>query len=915
MKNLKQILITSLLLLTATINAQVKIGDNVTTVDPNAVFEIESTSKGMLLPRMTATERDAISNPTNSMLIYNTTESCINIYNAVETKWKSICGENADGSAQFNVDCTTLVVSGTYQTGVALDAEDNFITVTVDVTELGSYAVVADAAGMYFSAAGTFTTLGQQDLVLAGQGYPLVTGLNFLALDINGSLCTTVINVSSGLANVTGCGTQGALTGDIYANVAIEAGTIYKSYTAGPAYTGGGVYGVTSATVNGIRISSPVNGTFTASGAPVDYIIAGTATQPGNTTLAYSVNGFACSFIVPVQSGTGRASAVACTGTLSGTYAVGGAMTGSNTKVVTLTVSTAGTFYIRTNTVNGIYFAGSATAGAAGALNVTLTAVGTPIANTTDTYTVTVSSSATAFVTCTFTVTTTLPTTIPAFNTLSCAALSAGVSYIKANNTGAADHFGSYLDSDITDSYFGKSTKISADGLTLAVGALNEDGDLTGGQINSTNNNNLGNSGAVYIYTRTSKSANWAFQAKIKASNAGSSDFFGTSVDLSNDGNTLVVGANKEDGSGTGVNPVSNNSAVDAGAAYVFVRSGSTWSQQAYLKGNQSTASDFFGSNVAVSGDGNTVAVGAVSEDGSGTGINPIVNNSKLGSGAVFTFTRSGATWTSEAYIKAAATDVDDRFGNDVALNNDGTTLVVGAYMEDGSSIGVNPTANNSASNSGAMYVFQKTSGTWAQQAYIKAGQVTAGDSFGISVAIDGSGNRIVMGSRSEDGNGTGVNPAANESAADSGAAYVYSRSGSTWTQEAYLKASNTGANDGFGTKVSISNNGEHVLAGAFREDGTNTCVGTTQNNTGNDRGAVYMFSLVSGSWVSAFTFKQPAAAGTTDNDFMCANSVDSDGKTVVCAAYLEDGSGSGVNPATNNSATNAGCVYVFTKP
>lgn len=895
--------------------AQVKIGDNATIVDPNAVLEMESSNKGMLLPRMTATQRDAISNPTNSMLIYNITEDCINIYNATETKWKSICGVEANGSAKFDVDCSTLVVSGTYKTGVVLDPEDNFITVTVNVTELGPYSVVADAAGMYFSAAGTFTALGQQDLVLAAQGYPLVAGLNFLALNINGSLCTTVINVTSGLATVTGCGTLGALTGNIYANQAIDPSTVYQSYTAGPAYTGGRVYGITSATVNGIRISSPVNGTFTATGAPVDYIIAGTATQPGTTTLSYSVNGFACSFSVPVQSGTGRASAVACSGTLSGTYAVGAAMTSSNTKGVTLTVSTAGTFYIRTNTVNGVYFAGTATAGAAGSLPVTLTAVGTPVANTTDTYTVTVSSSATAFVTCTFSVTTTLPSTIPAFNTLSCATLSAGVTYIKANNTGSDDYFGGFI---AWNQYFlfGKQTKIAADGLTLAVGAINEDGDLTGGAINSTNNNNRSNSGAVYIYTRTSKSTNWAFQAKIKASNASADDQFGNSLDLSNDGNTLVVGSRNEDGSNSGVNPASNDSATDAGAAYVFTRSGSTWSQEAYLKANNTGGGDYFGTNVAISGNGNTVVVGAIGEDSDAGGINPTQNNgTKTSSGAAYTYTRSGSTWIFEAFIKASNTDKDDWFGSDVALNNDGTTLVVSSIKEDGSNIGVNPTANNSANDSGAAYFFQKTSGTWAQQAYIKASQVSAGDYFGCSVAIDGSGNKIIVGSRAEDSNGVGVNPAANESTADSGAAYLYSRSGSTWTQEAYLKASNTGDGDGFGTKVSISNDGQHVLAGAFREDGTNTCVSTTQNNSGVDRGAVYMFSLVSGNWVSAFTFKQPAAAGTTDNDWMCPNSIDSDGKTVVCAAVYEDGSGSGINPAANDSAGNSGCVYVFTKP
>lgn len=907
--------ILSLFLMSFGLIVQAQVGIGTSEPDANAILDLTSTSKGLILPRMSAAERDSISNPTNSMLIYNLTESCINIYNSSESKWKSICGEDANGSAVFNVDCATLVVSGTYQTGVALDPESNFITITVDVTELGTYTIVSDAAGMYFSAAGEFTELGQQDLVLAGQGYPLVAALNFLALDINGSMCTTVINVTSGLANVTGCGSLGTLTGNVYANVAIEPGTVYQSYTAGPAYTGGGVFGVTSNTVNGIRISSPVNGTFSASASPVDYMIAGMATQPGNTTLSYSVNGFACSFVVPVQSGTGRASAVNCGGTLSGAYTVGGAMTGLNTKVVTLTVSAAGTFYLRTNTVNGVYFFGSATASGTGALNVTLTAVGTPISNSTDTYTVTVSSSATAFVTCTFNVTSSLPASIPAFNTLSCSALSAGVTYIKANNTTTIDFFGGYL-SDAAY-YFGKGTKISSDGLTLAVGAIGEDGDLTGGNINSTNNNNWGGAGAVYVYTRTSISSNWSFQAKLKPTQLGADDRFGNSLDLSNDGNTLLVGSFYEDGNGVGVNPTVNNSAANSGAAYVFVRTGSTWSQQAYLKPNQSTASDYFGVNVAISGDGNTVAVGAIGEDSDAGGVNPAVNNgTKTSSGAVYTFTRSGSAWTFDAFIKSSNLDKDDWFGSDVALNNDGSTLAVGCENEAGSNFGINPTVNNSAANSGAVYVFLKSAGNWSQQAYIKASQVSAGDRFGRSVDLDGSGNRLVVGAFREDGNGVNVNPAANESAGDAGAAYIYSRSGATWSQSAYLKSSNSGANDQFGRSVAFSNNGEHVSVGSMYEDGSNSCVSSAQNNSGNNRGAIYLYSLVSGNWVSAFQFKAPAIAPSSDGDWFggCV-SISSDAKSIVGASCLEDGSGLGINPTSNNNTTDAGCVYVFTKP
>ena len=131
-----------------------------------------------------------------------------------------------------------------------------------------------------------------------------------------------------------------------------------------------------------------------------------------------------------------------------------------------------------------------------------------------------------------------------------------------------------------------------------------------------------------------------AQQAYLKASNTGASDFFGASVAIS--GNTVVVGAYGEDSAATGVNGnQADNSAIDSGAAYVFVRSGSTWTQQAYLKASNTGASDFFGASVAISGD--TVVVGAYDEDSAATGVNGNqANNSAVDSGAAYVFVRIG---------------------------------------------------------------------------------------------------------------------------------------------------------------------------------------------------------------------------------------------------------------------------------
>ena len=193
-----------------------------------------------------------------------------------------------------------------------------------------------------------------------------------------------------------------------------------------------------------------------------------------------------------------------------------------------------------------------------------------------------------------------------------------------------------------------------------------------------------------------------AQQAYLKASNAEAGDFFGASVAIS--GDTVVVGAYGEDSAASGVNGnQADNSASSSGAAYIFVRSGSTWTQQAYLKASNTGANDFFGVSVAISG--NTIVVGAYGEDSAATGVNGNqADNGAIDSGAAYVFARSGSTWTQQAYLKASNTGSSDLFVNP-AISGD--TAVVGALYEDSAARGVNGNqADNSAKNSGAAYVF-----------------------------------------------------------------------------------------------------------------------------------------------------------------------------------------------------------------
>ena len=157
-----------------------------------------------------------------------------------------------------------------------------------------------------------------------------------------------------------------------------------------------------------------------------------------------------------------------------------------------------------------------------------------------------------------------------------------------------------------------------------------------------------------------------------------------------------------------GVDSMPNESASGSGAAYVFVRSGTTWSQQAYLKASNTGARDQFGYSVAVAGD--TVAVGAYAEDSSTTGVDSAPDDtggSNFNSGSAYVFGRGGTTWSQQAYLKASNTGNLDYLGYSVSVSGD--TVVVGAYFEDSNTTGVNSIPNENAGNSGAVYVFVRS--------------------------------------------------------------------------------------------------------------------------------------------------------------------------------------------------------------
>ena len=395
-----------------------------------------------------------------------------------------------------------------------------------------------------------------------------------------------------------------------------------------------------------------------------------------------------------------------------------------------------------------------------------------------------------------------------------------------------------------SNSYFGNFLALSGDGNTLAVGAWGENSNAIGIDGDETDNS-ASSAGAVYVFTRSGTT--WTQQAYVKASNTDASDFFGYNLSLSDDGNTLAVNAIGERSNAPGIGgDQTDNSNFLSGAVYVFIRSGTTWTQQAYVKASNTGLGDFFGVSLSLSGDGNSLAVGAAQEDSNAIGTGgDRSDNSSVNAGAVYVFTRSGTTWTQQAYVKASNTDALDEFGSDVSLSNDGNTLAVGASKEGSNATGIGgDQSDNSAVNAGAVYVFTRSGTTWTQQAYVKASYVGSGDLFGGSLSLNGDGNSLAVGASSEDSNATGTGgDQSDNSASEAGAVYVFTRSGTTWTQQAYVKASNTDASDEFGSDVSLSNDGNSLAVGAAQEGSNAAGIGGDQsNNSTSKAGAVYLY-------------------------------------------------------------------------
>lgn len=341
-----------------------------------------------------------------------------------------------------------------------------------------------------------------------------------------------------------------------------------------------------------------------------------------------------------------------------------------------------------------------------------------------------------------------------------------------------------------------------------------------------------------------------AQQAQLLASDMAGYNQFGKAVALSSDGNTALVGA-----------PYKNAAGVSYGTAYVYIRSGNVWTQQAILIANDRGQDDVFGDSVALSNDGNLAMIGASYKSD-----NPTTHN-----GAVYVFTRSGGVWTQQAKLLASDKANNDYFGADVALNADASTALISAAFKSESGLTFN----------GATYVFTRSGNVWTQQAKLLASDKATGDRFGTSLALSSDGNSALIGALNSSDGGVTQN----------GATYVFARTGNVWTQQIKLLASDKANYDSFGYSVALSSDGNTALIGAKAESDS----GTVFN------GATYVFTRTGNVWTQQT--KLLASDKAANDAFGTSVALSSDGTIALISAQFESDSGTMYN----------GAVYIFT--
>jgi hypothetical protein len=351
---------------------------------------------------------------------------------------------------------------------------------------------------------------------------------------------------------------------------------------------------------------------------------------------------------------------------------------------------------------------------------------------------------------------------------------------------------GEKLVGDCTSSCANEGTGETGEGAFGTSLALSADGDtaLIGGPADN------GGAGAAWVFTRSDST--WALQGgKLTGTGETGKGMFGTMVALSADGDTALIGGPADNGG--------------AGAAWVFTWTGSTWALQGgKLTGTGETGAGRFGISVALSADGDTALIGGPADNG--------------GAGAAWVFTWTGSTWTQQgSKLTGGGEAGEGEFGSSVALSEDGDTALIGGPEDD--------------TATGAVWVFTRSGGVWSQQGPKLTGGEEGNSQFGVLVALSADGNTALIG-------GPGDND-------DAGAAWVFTRSDGIWTQQGEKLVGDCTSNcahegtgetetGGFGFGVSV----------ALSADGNTALIGAPGDNGGLfGKGAAWVFTRSDGIW------------------------------------------------------------------
>jgi hypothetical protein len=390
------------------------------------------------------------------------------------------------------------------------------------------------------------------------------------------------------------------------------------------------------------------------------------------------------------------------------------------------------------------------------------------------------------------------------------------------------------------------SDRAASDNFGYSV-ALSNDGDIALVGTPTKSENGLTKSGAAYIFIRVGNV--WTQQQKLLANDAANFNHFGWSVALSSNGSTALIGAYTK----------SNTGRERDGTVYVFIRSGNSWMQQEKLAANDRENDEKFGWSVALSDDGYTALIGAVTESA----------ETYVWNGAAYVFIRTGNIWTQQYKLLADDRASNDGFGYSVSLSGDGSSALVG-------SVG---TSSPNAPDSGAVYFFTRTGVDWTQQQKLWALDRATGDSFGRSVTVSGDGFTALIGAPAKSDNGLRAN----------GAAYTFTRSGNLWTEQQKLLANDKADYDEFGRSVALSHNGSIGLVGAAYSD-----------NGSISTGSVYVFARSGTTWTQQYEL---LAGDRASSDLLGeSTALSAEGNIAIAGAYNKSVDG----------LTESGAAYIF---